>query len=169
MKKYLTLAIALLAPLVLTACSTTGAGKPPSETAIATANYQKSDLYGLWYFNADDGTSQVLSLLLLKADGSATDFLIVSDKSSMQKVVQQSAWSYDGNRNVFEQTISEVSIQKGKAPATVTHPHEVIRASVELVRLDNKVMGIKFKREDGEVTSYLKGSAAMLEKLKHIQ
>lgn len=169
MRKYITVAIALLAPLVLTACSTTGSGKPPSETAVKTANYQKSDLYGLWYSNADDGTSQALALLLLKADGSATDFLIVSDKNSMQKIVQQSSWSYDAERNVFEQTVSEVSTQNGKAPATVTHPHEVIRASVELVKLDNKVMGIKFKREDGEVTGYLKGSAAMLEKLKHIR
>ncbi|PVZ43707.1 hypothetical protein [Pseudomonas sp. CC120222-01a] len=169
MKKYLTLAIALLAPLLLSACSTTGTAKPPSETAITTPKYLKSDLYGLWYSNADDGTSQALALLLLKADGSAADFLILNEKDSMQKIVQQSSWSYDAERNVFEQTVNEVSIQKGKAAAEVTHPHEVIRASVELVKLDNKVIGIKFKREDGEVTSYLKGSAAMLEKLKHIQ
>ena len=169
MRKYLTVAIALLAPLLLSACSTTGTATPPSETAITTPKYLKSDLYGLWYSNADDGTSQALALLLLKADGSATDFLLLSEKNSMQKIVQQSSWSYDAERNVFEQTVSEVSIQKGKTPAEVTHPHEVIRASVELVKLDNKVIGIKFKREDGEVTSYLKGSAAMLEKLKRIQ
>ncbi|MEN5304073.1 hypothetical protein [Pseudomonas sp. TWI628] len=169
MRKYLTVTIALLAPLLLSACSTTGTAKAPSETAITTPKYLKSDLYGVWYSNADDGTSQALALLLLKADGSATDFLILSEKNSMQKIVQQSSWSYDAERNVFEQTVSEVSIQKGKAPAAVTHPHEVIRASVELIKLDNKVMGIKFKREDGEVTGYLKGSAAMLEKLKRIQ
>lgn len=169
MKTYHTLAIALLAPLVLCACSTTGTANPPGETTITTPKYLKSDLYGVWYSNADDGTSQALSLLLLKADGSATDFLILNEKDSMQKFVQQSSWSYDPERNVFEQTVSEVSIQKGKAPTEVTHPHEVIRASVELVKLNNKVMGIKFKREDGEVTGYLKGSPAMLEKLKHIR
>ena len=169
MSKYLNLAVALLAPLAIAACTTTGAGKPPSETQITSPKYSKSDLYGLWYSNADDGTSQALALLLLKVDGSATDFLIVSDKNSLQKIVQQSSWSYDAERNVFEQTVSEVSVQNGKAPATVTHPDEVIRASVELVKLDDKVMGIKFKRQDGEVTSYLKGSAAMLEKLKRIQ
>ncbi|AXQ48737.1 MULTISPECIES: hypothetical protein [unclassified Pseudomonas] len=169
MRKYLTVAIALLAPLVLCACSTPGTAKPPSETANTAPRYLKSDLYGVWYSNADDGTSQALALLLLRADGSATDFLILSEKNSMQKIVQQSSWSFDAEHNRFEQTVSEVSIQKGKAPAEVTHPHEVIRASVELVKLDNKVMGIKFKRDDGEVTGYLKGSAAMLEKLKHIQ
>ncbi len=168
MRKYLNLAVALLAPLVVAACTTTGAGTP-GEDQITSPTYSRSDLYGLWYSNADDGTSQALALLLLKADGSATDFLIVTDKNAMQKIVQQSSWSYDAERNVFEQTVSEVSTQNGKAPATITHPQEVIRASVELVKLDNKVMGIKFKREDGEVTGYLKGSAAMLEKLKRIQ
>jgi len=169
MRTYLNLAVALLAPLVIAACTTTGAGKASSEAQITTPKYSKSDLYGLWYSNADDGTSQALALLLLKVDGTATDFLIVTDKNAMQKTVQQSTWTYDPERNVFEQTISEVSTQTGKAPATVTHPHEVIRASVELVKLDNKVMGIKFKTENGEVTGYLKGSAAMLEKLKRIQ
>jgi len=169
MKKYLNLAVALLAPLVIAACTTTGDGQPTSENRITSPKYTKSDLYGLWYSNADDGTSQALALLLLKVDGSATDFLIVTDKNAMQKIVQQSSWSYDPERNVFEQTVSEVSTQNGKAPAIITHPHEVIRASVELVKLDNKVMGIKFKRQDGEVTGYLKGSAAMLEKLKRIQ
>ncbi|HDS1679667.1 TPA: hypothetical protein QEM39_001159 [Pseudomonas putida] len=169
MRKYLNLAVALLAPLVVAACTTTGAGTPLGEDQITSPTYSRSDLYGLWYSNADDGTSQALALLLLKADGSATDFLIVTEKNAMQKIVQQSSWSYDAERNVFEQTVSEVSTQNGKAPATITHPQEVIRASVELVKLDNKVMGIKFKREDGEVTGYLKGSAAMLEKLKRIQ
>ncbi|UTL89297.1 hypothetical protein [Pseudomonas fluorescens] len=169
MRKYLTVAIALLASLMLSACSTPGTANPPSTPASTAPSYLKSDLYGVWYSNADNGTSQVLSLLLLRADGSATDFLILSEKNSMQKIVQQSSWTFDAEHNRFEQTVSEVSIQKGKAPAQVTHPHEVIRASVELVKLDNKVMGIKFKREDGEVTGYLKGSAAMLEKLKHIQ
>lgn len=169
MKKYLTVAIALLAPMLISACSTTGTANPPSETTVTTPKYLKSDLYGVWYSNADDGTSQALSLLLLKPDGSATDFLILNENNSMQKFIQQSSWSYDAERNLFEQTVSEVSIQKGKAPAEVTHPHEVIRASVELVKLDNKVMGIKFKREDGEVTGYLKGSPAMLEKLKRIK
>ncbi|MDI9780958.1 hypothetical protein QM325_24695 [Pseudomonas putida] len=169
MRKYLTVAIALLASLMLSACSTPGTANPPSTPASTAPRYLKSDLYGVWYSNADNGTSQVLSLLLLRADGSATDFLILSEKNSMQKIVQQSSWTFDAEHNRFEQTVSEVSIQNGKAPAEVTHPHEVIRASVELVKLDNKVMGIKFKREDGEVTGYLKGSAAMLEKLKHIQ
>lgn len=169
MRARIRLTLALLAALALAACSSTGIVEPPSQASVNTGRYQTSDLYGLWYFNAAQGTSQVLALLLLRADGSATDFLIVSDEHGMQKIVQQSTWSYDAGRNAFEQRISEVSVHNGPAAASVTHPREVVRASVEWVKLDDKVMGIRFTRQDGEVTSYLKGSAAMLEKLKQIK
>ncbi|MER2298273.1 MAG: hypothetical protein ABS956_12375 [Pseudomonas sp.] len=62
-----------------------------------------------------------------------------------------------------------MSVHNGPAAASVTQPREVVRASVDWVKLDDKVMGIRLSRQDGEVTSYLKGSAAMLEKLKQIK
>lgn len=138
----------------------------PGSTA---AHYEKTDLYGVWYINLNEGNAQGLALLVLKQDGTATDYLMVGDQDTSQKIIQKSTWSYDSERNLFEQTVNEVSLQKGKSAAVVSRPHEVIGASISLTKLGNEVIGIKFKRDDGELTGYLKGSERMLDEIARKQ
>lgn len=110
-----------------------------------------------------------MALQVLHENGTATDYLFLSDPDTSQKIIQKSTWAYDAERNVFEQTVNEVSVQKGKSPAVVTHPHEVIRASISLEKLGDEIVGIKFKKDDGELTGYLKGSDRMLDEMMHKQ
>ena len=117
----------------------------------------------------DEENSQGMMLLMLHADGTATDYLMVSDHNNPQTIVQQSSWSYDPERNLFEQTVSEVSIQNGSSAAVVSHPNEVIRASISLAKLGDEVIGIKFKKDDGELTGYFKGSVHMLDAMTRKQ
>lgn len=110
-----------------------------------------------------------MALLVLDQDGTATDYLMVGDQETSQKIIQKSTWSYDAERNLFEQTVNEVSLQKGKSAAVVSHPHEVINASISLTKLGNDVIGIKFIRDNGELTDYLKGSQRMLDEIARKQ
>lgn len=150
------LLVALLIPVNTVMASET----LPSSTAI-----HKTDLYGVWYINLNEENSQGMALLVLDAKGAATDYLIVGDHDTSQKIIQKSSWSYDAERNLFEQTVTEVSIQKGESAPVVSHPHEVIRASISLAKLGDEVIGIKFKRDDGELTGYLKGTERMLDEI----
>ncbi|ANF86340.1 hypothetical protein A7J50_2951 [Pseudomonas antarctica] len=138
----------------------------PSSTAV---HYEKKDLYGVWYINLNEGNSKGMALLVLDENGAATDYLMVGDQDTSQKIIQKSSWSYDSERNLFEQTVNEVSLQKGKSAAVVSHPHEVIRASISLTKLGDEVVGIKFKKDDGELTGYLKGSDRMLDMITRNQ
>lgn len=76
---------------------------------------------------------------------------------------------YDSERNMFEQNISEVSVQNGNETSVVSHSHEVIRASIALQKLGGEVVGIKFTRDDGEITGFFKGGANMLELIRRGQ
>ncbi|WP_426132657.1 hypothetical protein [Pseudomonas sp. PWP3-1b2] len=96
-------------------------------------------------------------------NGAATDYLMVRNQDTSQKIIQKSSWTYYAERNLFEQTVNEVSIQNGKSPAEVSHPQEVIRASISLEKIGDESIGITFKKDDGELTGYLKGSGHMLD------
>ncbi|WP_226476070.1 hypothetical protein [Pseudomonas sp. MWU16-30323] len=156
MRKHIKAAALLLASFSMLVGAVMANETLPSSTAV---HYEKKELYGVWYINLNEGNSKGVALLVLHENGTATDYLMVSD----QKIIQKSSWSYDAERNLFEQTVSEVSIQNGKSAAVVSHPHEVIRASISLAKLGDEVIGIKFKKDDGELTGYLKGSDRMLD------
>jgi hypothetical protein len=163
MKNYIAAAAMLLASLTIPVAAVTASEIMPSEPGSTVAHYEKKDLYGVWYSTLNEGNSQGMALLVLLENGTATDYLILSDPDTSQKIIQKSSWSYDAERNLFEQTVNEVSFQNGKSAAVVTHPHEVIRASISLEKLGDEVIGIKFRKDDGELTGYFKGSDRMLD------
>lgn len=106
-----------------------------------------------------------MALLVLDPAGTATDVLMLKSQGTLEKIVQKSSWSYDAERNVFEQTVTEISTEKDTSVAVVTHPHETIRASISLVKLGDDVIGIKFTKDNGEVMGYRKVGDAMREAL----
>lgn len=166
MRKHIKAVALLLVALSMPVGAVMASETLPSSTA---AHYEKTDLYGVWYINLNEGNSKGVALLVLNQDGTATDYLMVVDQETSQKIIQKSTWSYDAERNLFEQTVNEVSLQKGKSAAVVSHPHEVINASISLTKLGNDVIGIKFKRDNGELTDYLKGSERMLDEIARKQ
>ncbi|WP_439865327.1 hypothetical protein [Pseudomonas antarctica] len=90
------------------------------------------------------GTS--IALLVLNENGAATDYLMVRNQDTSQKMIQKSSWTYDAERNLFEQTVNEVSVQNGKSPAEVSHPQEVIRASISLEKSGMRVLASHLKK-----------------------
>ncbi|MDZ5605459.1 hypothetical protein SJI00_22040 [Pseudomonas sp. RP23018S] len=126
---------------------------------------QKKDLYGAWHTHVDDAASNGMALLVLDPAGTATDVLMLKSQGTLEKIVQKSSWSYDAERNLFEQTVTEISTEKATSVAVVTHPHETIRASISLVKLGDDVIGIKFTKDNGEVMGYRKVGDAMREAL----
>ncbi|MCD9571448.1 hypothetical protein [Pseudomonas protegens] len=165
-KKYIRVAALLLISLGISGQSASGGEKASVDGKFTSTLYEKSDLYGVWFINVNEGASTGIILLVLKDDGTAIDYLVIDDGDTSQKIIQKSSWVYDSERNMFEQNISEVSVQIGNEPSVVSHSHEVIRASIALQKLGGEVIGIKLTRGDGEVTGYFKGGANMLEVIR---
>lgn len=140
------IAATLLCSLTMPTGAVMASQPSPSEPNSAAVRYEKEDLYGVWYSTLDEGDSRAMMLLVLKDDGTATDYLVINAQNHSQRIVQQSTWSYDPERNLFEQIVNDVSVTSDNSPAVISHPQEVIRASVSAVKLGDEVIGIKFKR-----------------------
>lgn len=163
MRKQIAVAVLLLASLAAFENKVMASEKTPNEPSSTATHYKKEELYGVWYNSLKDGNSTAIALMILHKDGTALDYLIVDDQKNLQQIVQKSSWSYSSAENLFEQTTHEVSTQNGKSAAVVSYPKEVLRGSVSLVKLGDEVIGIKLKKDDGELIGYRKGNYTMLD------
>lgn len=132
---------------------------------INITKYKKSDLYGLWYISSNEKDASGVIFIYVNKDGTAIDAMFGENAGEAIKVKQRSSWTYDEEENIFKQDIKEISIQVGNENPEISHPNEIITSSIEIIKLGDEIMGIKFIANDGKVTGYYKVTDEMYKSL----
>ncbi|GAA5101816.1 hypothetical protein [Wohlfahrtiimonas larvae] len=116
----------------------------------------KSDLYGVWAYSAKNEEAELLNLTALKPSNEGLDILIAKDDKDSFKVRQNFTWDFNEETQMFSQVAHKITYFVNGKEESSENPKESSTSKIELLKLGEEVIGIKFIVEGEDDQTFLK-------------